>query len=99
MHPMALVAMLASSASAYAQVNVSTVLPRAREIELATSVAYMLQGDISNFDAATGKIIARRFPPHVMIYAPGITPNEVGLFGRAAVTDTRVPLIYNSATG
>ena len=62
-------------------------------------VAYMLQGDISDYDPATGKVVSRRFPPHVMIYAPDIAANDVGLVGRAAVSDPRVPLIYNSATG
>jgi hypothetical protein len=62
-------------------------------------VAYMLQGDVSEYDAATGKILNRRFPPHVMIYAPGITPADVGVAGRAAFSDVRAPLIYESATG
>jgi hypothetical protein len=61
-------------------------------------VAYMLQGDVSDYDAATGKVLNRRFPPH-MIYAPGITPNDVGVSGRAAFNDVRAPLIYESATG
>ena len=62
-------------------------------------VAYMLQGDVSDYDAATGKVITRRFPPHMMIYAPGITANDVGIAGRAAFSDVRAPLIYESATG
>ena len=62
-------------------------------------VAYMLQGDVSDYDAATGKILTRRFPPHVMIYAPGITASDVGIAGRAAFSDVRAPLIYESATG
>jgi hypothetical protein len=62
-------------------------------------VAYMLQGDVSDYDAATGKVLTRRFPPHIMIYAPGITPSDVGVAGRAAFNDVRAPLIYESATG
>jgi hypothetical protein len=62
-------------------------------------VAYMLQGDVSEYDAATGTVVKRVFPPHVMIYAPGITVSDVGLQGRAAVSDVRAPLIYQSATG
>jgi len=62
-------------------------------------VAYMLQGDVSDYDAATGKVVNRRFPPHIMIYAPGITANDVGVAGRAAFGDVRAPLIYESATG
>jgi hypothetical protein len=34
-----------------------------------------------------------------MIYAPGITPNDVGVAGHAAFNDVRAPLIYESATG
>ena len=62
-------------------------------------VAYMLQGDVSDYDAATGKVLSRRFPPHIMIYAPGITANDVGVAGRAAFNDVRAPLIYQSAAG
>ena len=62
-------------------------------------VAYMLQGDVTDYDAATGKILKRMFPPHMMIYAPGITANDVGVAGRAAFNDVRAPLIYQSATG
>jgi hypothetical protein len=39
------------------------------------------------------------FPPHMMIYAPGITTQDVGIAGRAAFNDARVPIIYESATG
>jgi hypothetical protein len=62
-------------------------------------VAYMLQGDVSDYDAATGKIVKRAFPPHIMIYAPGITASDVGVAGRVAFNDVRAPVIYQSATG
>lgn len=62
-------------------------------------VAYMLQGDVADYDASTGAIVKRMFPPHLMIYAPGITANDVGVAGRAAYNDLRAPLIYESATG
>jgi hypothetical protein len=62
-------------------------------------VAYMLNGDVSDYDAATGKIVKRMFPPHIMIYAPGITANDLGVSGRVAFNDARAPLIYESATG
>jgi hypothetical protein len=62
-------------------------------------IAYMLQGDVSDYDAATGTIVKRMFPPHVMIYAPGITREDVGVAGPAAFRDARAPLIYQSATG
>ena len=62
-------------------------------------VAYMLAGDVADYDAATGTIVKRAFPPHIMIYAPGVTQNDVGLAGSAAFKDVRAPLIYQSATG
>jgi len=62
-------------------------------------VAYMLAGDVADFDAATGKILKRAFPPHIMIDAPGVTPQDIGLAGRAAFADVRAPLMYESATG
>lgn len=62
-------------------------------------VAYMLQGDVADYDASTGAIVKRMFPPHLMIYAPGLTANDVGVAGRAAYNDLRAPLIYESATG
>ncbi|HUP88323.1 MAG TPA: hypothetical protein VM100_03185, partial [Longimicrobiales bacterium] len=34
-------------------------------------VAYMLAGDIVEYDTTTGKIVARAFPPHIMNYATG----------------------------
>jgi hypothetical protein len=45
------------------------------------------------------RILNRRFPQHIVIYAPGITPNDVCVAGRAAFRDVRAPLIYESATG
>jgi len=137
---LALVTTLAASASAHAQVNVATVLPRDRETELAISAAppdvgskatvyvftsqgyqkardgengftclvnrdselegyHVLAGDVADFDAATGKILKRAFPSHIMIYAPGVTPQDIGLAGRAAFADVRAPLMYESATG
>jgi hypothetical protein len=39
-------------------------------------VAYMLSGDIRNFNARTGKV--ESFPPHVMFYAPNLTNADIG---------------------
>jgi hypothetical protein len=44
----------------------------------------MLQGDVCDYEATAGKILSWKFPPHIIIYAPGITPNELGVAGRAA---------------
>lgn len=42
-------------------------------------IAYMLSGDIRNFDPRTGKTDS--FPPHVMFYAPNLTNEEIGSKG------------------
>jgi len=59
----------------------------------------MLQGDVSHYDAATGTIQQRAFPPHVMIYAPTITWGDLAMSGSAANADERAPIIYQSALG
>jgi hypothetical protein len=42
-------------------------------------VAYMLSGDIKNFNSQTGKVDS--FPPHVMFYAPNLTNDDIGSDG------------------
>jgi hypothetical protein len=42
-------------------------------------VAYMLSGDIRNFNPKTGR--AGSFPPHVMFYAPNLTNADIGSKG------------------
>ena len=58
-------------------------------------LAYMLQGDIRQFDVINKAIIDRAFPPHLMIYAPGVTQEELGLTTQSAMQDVRAPLIYS----
>jgi hypothetical protein len=58
-------------------------------------IAYMLQGDIAQYDIATGKIVRRAFPPHLMLYAPGVTQSQLGIPMDSAMTDERAPLIYS----
>jgi hypothetical protein len=43
-------------------------------------VAYMLSGDIKNYNASTGKV--ESFPPHVMFYAPNLTNRDIGSDGK-----------------
>ena len=45
-------------------------------------VAYMLSGDIKNFNPQTGT--AGSFPPHVMFYAPNLTNEDIGSDGTGA---------------
>ncbi len=42
-------------------------------------VAYMLSGDIRNFNPQTGS--TGSFPPHVMFYAPNLTNKDIGSDG------------------
>jgi hypothetical protein len=42
-------------------------------------VAYMLSGDIRDFNPQTGKV--ESFPPHVMFYAPNLTNQDIGSTG------------------
>ena len=62
-------------------------------------ITYMLAGDISEYDSATGKILARAFPPHVMLYASGISEQDLGLAMKDAIGNPRAPLLYESASG
>jgi hypothetical protein len=64
-----------------------------------TGIAYMFQGDIAAFDAAAGTVTARAFPPHVMIYAPGITEQALGTTEAQADKDLRLPMIYTRGPG
>jgi hypothetical protein len=43
-------------------------------------VAYMLSGDIKNYNASTGKV--ESFPPHIMFYAPNLTNEDIGSDGK-----------------
>lgn len=43
-------------------------------------VAYMLSGDIRNYNPATQQV--ESFPPHVMFYAPNLTNEDIGSNGK-----------------
>ena len=45
-------------------------------------VAYMLSGDIRNYNPQTGQVGS--FPPHVMFYAPNLTNEDIGSTGDPA---------------
>ena len=47
-----------------------------------TGIAYMLAGDVK-FDAKTGQFGTVEFPPHYMIYAPGVSNADIGTTGEA----------------
>jgi hypothetical protein len=54
-------------------------------------VAYMLSGDIRNFNPRTGKV--ESFPPHVMFYAPNLTNGDLGTTPEALANDPWLPFV------
>jgi hypothetical protein len=54
-------------------------------------VAYMLSGDIRNFNPRTGKV--ESFPPHVMFYAPNLTNADLGTTAEALAKDPSLPFV------
>jgi hypothetical protein len=54
-------------------------------------VAYMLSGDIRNYNPHTGKVDS--FPPHVMFYAPNLTNADLGTTQEALAKDPSLPFV------
>jgi hypothetical protein len=54
-------------------------------------VAYMLSGDIRNYNPQTGKV--ESFPPHVMFYAPNLTNADLGVTPEALAKDPSLPFV------
>jgi hypothetical protein len=54
-------------------------------------VAYMLSGDIGNYNPRTGKI--ESFPPHIMFYAPYLTNADLGITREALEKDPSLPFV------
>ena len=54
-------------------------------------VAYMLSGDIRNYNPHTGKVDS--FPPHVMFYAPNLTNADLGVTREALKKDPSLPFV------
>jgi hypothetical protein len=54
-------------------------------------VAYMLSGDIRNYNPRTGKV--ESFPPHVMFYAPNLTNADLGTTPEALAKDPTLPFV------
>lgn len=63
-----------------------------------TGVAYMLRGDVQ-FDPATGAIGKILFPPHYMIYAPGVTNADIGTAGGTSHSTHARPFVYDGYSG
>lgn len=63
-----------------------------------TGIAYMLAGDVK-FDPKTGEFGATEFPPHYMIYAPGVTNTDIGVSIEAMKQTPGLPFVYSGYSG
>jgi hypothetical protein len=61
-------------------------------------VAYMLAGDVK-FDPKSGQLSTTVFPPHYMIYAPGVTNADIGVSGAAMKQTPGLPFVYSGYSG
>jgi hypothetical protein len=61
-----------------------------------TGIAYMLAGDVK-FDPKSGQLESTVFPPHYMIYAPGVTNADIGMTKEA--TTPGLPFVYSGYSG
>lgn len=61
-----------------------------------SGIAYMLAGDVK-FDPKTGELASTVFPPHYMIYAPGVTNADIGM--SQAATTPGLPFVYSGYSG
>jgi hypothetical protein len=63
-----------------------------------TGIAYMLRGDLQ-YDPKTRTITKTSFPPHYMIYAPGVTNADIGMNMDAYNRNPSLPLVYAGYSG
>jgi len=63
-----------------------------------TGIAYMLAGDVK-FDPKTGLLSTVEFPPHYMIYAPGVSNDDIGLTREGRQETPGLPFIYAGYSG
>lgn len=63
-----------------------------------TGIAYMLSGDVT-FDDQAQTVSKTVFPPHYMIYAPGVSNVDIGMTADAFNNDPSLPLIYDGYSG
>ncbi len=61
-------------------------------------IAYMLRGDVQ-YDPKTMSISKTLFPPHYMIYAPGVTNADIGINMDAYQKHPSLPLVYAGYSG
>ena len=63
-----------------------------------TGIAYMVVGDV-DIDPNTGEIRRTAFPGHYMIYAPGVTNEDLGYSADASRIDRSLPFIFDRGAG
>jgi hypothetical protein len=63
-----------------------------------TGIAYMLRGDVQ-YDPKTKRASRTLFPPHYMIYAPGVTNADIGMNMDAYKKHPSLPLVYAGYSG
>jgi hypothetical protein len=61
-------------------------------------IAYMLRGDLQ-FDPQTQKITKPIAPPHYMIYAPGLSNDDIGMSARPRGTEFALPSVFAGYSG
>jgi hypothetical protein len=63
-----------------------------------SGIAYMLAGDVK-FDPKSGQLSSTVFPPHYMIYAPGVTNNDIGVTKEGMQKTPGLPFVYSGYSG
>ena len=58
----------------------------------------MLKGDVA-VDAKTRSVEKTVFPPHYMIYAPGVDNADIGMTEEAFESNPALPVVYDGYTG
>jgi len=61
-------------------------------------IAYMLAGDVK-FDRKSGQLSTTEFPPHYMIYAPGVTNADIGVSSEGMKQTPGLPFVYSGYSG
>lgn len=61
-------------------------------------IAYMLAGDVK-FDPKTGQFGSQEFPPHYMIYAPGVSNKDIGVTDDGLKKTPGLPFVYSGYSG
>lgn len=63
-----------------------------------TGIAYMLAGDVKQLDTK-GRVVALGYPPHYMIYAPGLTNADIGMTKEGYQLNPSLPGVYSGYSG